>query len=155
MNNNDIVWADVVGYEGIYEVSNNGLVRSKEGKKTYTDRHGWRTWKQRILKQKIDKKDKTTCRVNLWKDGKPNTYLVHRLVAESFIPKVEGKDFINHIDGSRLNNHVSNLEWVTYTENNNHAFDNRLIKQHMLLGSYVLRVEKSLPLEVRPRLVSF
>lgn len=124
--NNGIVWADVVGYEGIYEVSNNGLVRTKEGKKTYTEYHGWRIWEQRVLEQKVD--EENTCRVNLWKDGKPKTYLVHRLVAEAFIPKVEGKDYINHKDGNRRNNHVSNLEWCTYEENNNHAFDNGLIK---------------------------
>lgn len=124
--NNDIMWADVVGYEGIYEVSDNGLVRTKEGKTTYSKR--WNTervWKQRMLKIRVDKEN--SCRVNLWKDGKEKSCLVHRLVAIAFIPKVEGKDFINHKDGSRLNNSIENLEWCNHTENNNHAFDNGLI----------------------------
>lgn len=86
-----------------------------------------RKWKQRILKQKISKHD-DTCRVSLYKGGKGKTFLVHRLVAEAFIPKLKGKNYINHIDGSRLNNTAFNLEWCDHTENNNHAFDNGLIK---------------------------
>lgn len=125
MKNDSLIWRDVVGYEGIYEVSNNGLVRTKEGKTTYTEHHGVRVWKQRILKAKLSKKD-GYYRVSLWKDGEEKTHLVHRLVAEAFIPKVEGKNFVNHIDGK--GNHVDNLEWCDYDENNNHAFDNDLIQ---------------------------
>lgn len=122
-----MIWKDVVGYEGIYEVSDTGKVRTKEGKKTYSTRHKCeRVWKQRTLRQKVSKDN--TCRVNLWKDGKEKTWLVHRIVAYAFIPKVPGKDFINHIDGSRLNNSVENLEWCTYEENSNHAFDTGLMK---------------------------
>jgi hypothetical protein len=102
ITNNDIIWKDVVAYVGIYEVSNNGQVRTKEGKTTYTKRHGIRNWKQRVLKQRSGKDN--SCRVNLWKDGTEKTFLVHRLVAKSFIPKVIDKDFINHKDGNRLNN---------------------------------------------------
>lgn len=119
-------WKDVIGYEGIYEVSNTGLVRTHVNKTTFTEKHGERKWKQRVLKQKVSKDG--TCRVSLWKDGKEKTWLVHRLVAFVFISVVPGKDYVNHIDGNRLNNHLSNLEWCDHTENNNHAFDNRLIK---------------------------
>lgn len=118
-------WKDVVGYEGIYEVSDCGQVRTKKGKTTYTERHGVRTWKQRVLKQKVSKDGNH--RVHLWKCGKEKTLLVHRLVASAFIPEVPGKEYVNHKDGSRYNNAVSNLEWCTHTENNNHAFDNDLI----------------------------
>jgi hypothetical protein len=118
------VWKNVVGYEGIYEVSNLGQVRTHKNKTTFTVKHGVRKWQQRILKQKITKD--RTCRVNLWSDGTEQTWLVHRLVAFAFIPLVEGKDFINHIDGNRLNNTVENLEWCTYKENSNHAFDTGL-----------------------------
>lgn len=119
-------WKDVVGYEGIYEVSDTGKVRTKEGKATYSTR--WKTervWQQRTLRQKVSKDNSS--RVSLWKDRKEKTWLVHRLVAKAFIPRVEGKNYINHIDGSRLNNHVSNLEWCDHKENNNHAFDNDLM----------------------------
>ena len=50
-------------------------------------------------------------------------YSVHRLVAEAFLPKEEGRDFVNHKDRNRLNNHYSNLEWVSMAENNCHRFD--------------------------------
>lgn len=107
------IWKDVVGYEGIYEVSNIGKIKS------YINMY------PRILKQKVH--TNKTCRVSLWKDGKEKTWLVHRVVALAFIPLVEGKDYINHIGGSRLDNTVENLEWCNHEENNNHAFDNRLI----------------------------
>lgn len=54
------------------------------------------------------------------------THMVHRLVAQAFIPKPEGKDYVNHKDGNKLNNHVDNLEWCTIAENNQHARDNGL-----------------------------
>lgn len=61
--------------------------------------------------------------------GNPkNRHFVHRLVAETFLPKVKGKDFVNHKDGNKLNNNVNNLEWVTRSENDLHAFRNDLRK---------------------------
>lgn len=121
-------WRSVIGYEGIYEVSRCGEVRTKEGKTTFSKLHGKRVWKQRVLKQKTSKDN--TRRVSLWKNGKERTWLVHRIVAKAFIPRVKGKDFINHIDGNRLNNHVDNLEWCDHTENNNHGFDNDLMNSN-------------------------
>lgn len=118
-------WKDVVEYEGLYQVSNTGLIRTNANKATYTEHHGIRHWKQRILKDKTPYGREV--RVTLWKEGKSKDYLVHRLIAEAFIPKVEGKNSINHIDGNPKNNHVSNLEWCDHEENNNHAFDNDLM----------------------------
>ena len=118
-------WKDVVGYEGIYEVSDTGLIRSHEDKTTFTKKHGKRKWQQRILKDKTPKGRDS--RVSLWKNGESKDFLVHRLVASAFIPKIEGKESINHIDGNPKNNHVSNLEWCDHTGNNNHAFDNHLM----------------------------
>ncbi|UTH14748.1 NUMOD4 domain-containing protein [Macrococcus equipercicus] len=122
-------WKDVVGYEGIYEVSDYGRVRTKEGKQTHSVRHGVRTWKPRILKEKNPKG--RDVRVSLWKDKGDKSFLVHRLVAFAFIPEVPGKTCINHIDGNPRNNHVSNLEWCTYKENTNHAFDHDLQSSNM------------------------
>lgn len=119
-------WKDVVGYEGVYEISNYGRVRTHKNKTTYTSRHGIRHWKQRILKEKA--KNNRDVRISLWKDGKSKDYLVHRLVAEAFIPNPANKPTVNHIDGNPRNNYVENLEWATYQENNNHAFDNKLIQ---------------------------
>jgi hypothetical protein len=120
------IWKDVVGFEGIYEVSNHGRIRSKEGKVTHSKKHGKRVWKSRILKDKTP--NGREYRVTLWKDKKPYTRLAHRVVAEAFLPKVEGKNSINHKDGNPKNNHVENLEWCTHLENNRHAFENQLIK---------------------------
>ena len=119
------IWKDVLGYEKIYEVSNKGRVRSAKGKTTHSELHGTRVWKPRVLKQKISKDN--ACRVSLWKNKQCETCLVHRLVAFAFIPKQEGKDYINHIDGNRLNNNVENLEWCNHLENNRHAFENGLM----------------------------
>lgn len=122
------IWKDVVGYEGIYEVSNYGRVRTHKNKKTWSKQYNsWRYWKQRYLKNKTP--NGRDCRVALWKDGKVKDYLVHRLVAFAFIPNNDiTKDCINHIDGNPKNNHVENLEWCNHLENNRHAFENELIK---------------------------
>lgn len=120
------IWKDVVGYEGLYEVSNKGLVRTKEGKVTHSSLHGLRVWKTRILKEK-NKKSRDV-RVDLWKDKKPKTFLVHRLVAMAFVENNDTlKNCVNHKDGNPRNNNASNLEWCDHTENNNHAFDNDLM----------------------------
>lgn len=118
------IWKDIPEYEGIYEVSISGAVRTVKGKKTESIFHGERVWKQRILKLKTDKKGYK--RVMLYKGKKSKQYLVHRLVAMAFIPKVKGKNYINHKDGNPSNNHVVNLEWCNHRENLIHAFDNRL-----------------------------
>lgn len=122
-------WRDVVDYEGIYEVSNKGRVRTHKHKTTYTKKHGVRHWKQRYLKDKTP--NGRDVRVSLWKDGKTKDFLVHRLVAFAFIPKIEGKNCINHIDGNPKNNDVENLEWCTHLENNRHAFKTGLITTNM------------------------
>src|SRR5690606_15982649 len=100
-------WRNVVGFEGIYEVSSEGEVRTHFDKTTYTERHGIRRWKQRVLKQKIS--EDGNHRVTLYKEGKPSTHLVHRLVAFAFLEPIEGKNYVNHDDGDRNNNFVSNL----------------------------------------------
>lgn len=124
------IWKDVVGYEGIYEVSNHGRVRTHAEKMTWSSRHKtWRHWKQRYLKDKTP--NGRDVRVALWKDGKVKDFLVHRLVAYAFIPMIEGKDCINHIDGNPKNNNVENLEWCNHLENNRHAFDKGLIKSQI------------------------
>ncbi|RJQ33882.1 hypothetical protein C4568_03715 [Candidatus Parcubacteria bacterium] len=97
-------WKDVVGYEGLYQVSDIGRVRGKNLRKLHLS-----TTRYPI--------------VDLYKENKRTTKLVHRLVAEAFIPLVPGKNNVNHKDGSRDNNAVSNLEWCTQKENIKHAFD--------------------------------
>ena len=101
------IWKDIPNYSG-YQVSNFGRVRTNS-KVTHTDKHGDRYWKDRILKFK-GKNYKTGYRVDLWKNGKPNSFLVARLVAFTFYNKnIEDRKLtVNHIDGNRLNNNLQN-----------------------------------------------
>lgn len=104
------IWRDVSSFSGIYQVSNFGRVKSLRGwnGKRIVNR-------ERILKPTIQHSKNGYKRyiVNLFN----KTYKVHRLVAEAFIPKINGKNFVNHIDFNPLNNTVLNLEWCTQKEN--------------------------------------
>ena len=119
------VWLDIPNFEG-YQVSNLGQVRT-HNKISSSSIYKIRHWKDRILKYK-SKTAKTGYRVDLWKDGKPYTMLVARLVAFTFY----GEDInnhnltVNHIDGNRFNNRLDNLELVTLKKNIQHAFRTRL-----------------------------
>ena len=77
----------------------------------------------------------------IFREGTSNKqYLMHRLIAETFIDKPEGKNFINHKDGNKVNNSVDNLEWVTKSENTLHSFENGL--QKTINGTEVIRGER-------------
>lgn len=120
----DEYWKDIPGYENIYQASNFGRIRSKEGKTTFTKRHGIRRWHQRILKPKVDKQGYK--RVELWKNGEHKTITVHRLVAITFLDNPNNKPLINHKDCNPSNNYIGNIEWSTYRENLLHAYENKL-----------------------------
>lgn len=113
------VWKDIKGYEG-YQVSNYGQIRT-HNKTTSNSLYKVRHWQNRILSQKTAK-DKAM-RVELWKDGKHKTVLVHRIVALTFLGEPPEPDMtVNHIDGNRKNNHVENLEWLSLADNIRHGF---------------------------------
>lgn len=117
------VWKDIPHYEGIYEASNMGRIRTCAGKTTFTKKHGIRHWKQRILKPKGETYE-TGYRVSLWKDGKRKDLLVARLVAMTFLG--ESNLTVNHIDGNRFNNNIKNLEWCSLKENIQKGFETGL-----------------------------
>jgi hypothetical protein len=119
------VWKDIPGYEGIYQASTLGRIRTPEGKTTSNERYGTRHWKSRILKGRGDNYA-TGRRVSLWKDGKPKDFLVARLVALTFIGEPTEKFTVNHKDGNRLNNRVENLEWLSSGDNTRHGFETGL-----------------------------
>lgn len=114
------IWKDIEGYNGRYQVSNLGRVKSIITK----GRYEYNPPKVSILSGTIARGGYK--RVLLTKNGKKTAESVHRLVAKAFIPNPENKPQINHIDGNKLNNCVDNLEWVTHQENQAHAWDNGL-----------------------------
>ena len=118
------LWLAVKGFEGLYEVSDLGRVRSLD-RTTKTRGDGKRISKGRVLKFKTDKYG-YYC-VCLRKNLKNHHKTVHRLIAEVFVENKENKPQVNHIDGNKLNNHYSNLEWCTTQENTEHAKVNGLI----------------------------
>lgn len=108
------MWKPVAGYEGVYKVSDCGEVKS-------LDRV---TFDGRKLKGKpriAEVAKNGYSRMLLWSGDKSNKCLVHRLVAQAFIPNPDSKPQVNHIDGNKLNNHADNLEWATGSENQAHA----------------------------------
>ena len=125
-------WKDIPGYEGIYQASTFGRIRTVEGKKTYSVYHGERTWTSRILKPK-NGAEPMGYRVSLWKDKKPKDYLVARLIGFTFLGIPEHGMTINHKDGNRFNNDLSNLEWLTLGDNIRHGFDNGLYPQKKVI----------------------
>lgn len=117
------IWKPIPGYEGIYDASNFGRVRSTPGKTTSNARYPVRVWKSRIIKPKNQNPTKRAdARVTLWKDGKHTDYLVSRLVAMTFLGIPEENMTVNHINGDYRNNCVENLEWVSLAENIKHGF---------------------------------
>lgn len=114
-----MIWKPVVGYEGLYEVSDTGIVRSVPH---YVLRSNGRKFFVKETYLKPDRHKKGYLRVKITDaTGVEHFPLVHRLVAEAFIPNPENKPFINHIDAQTDNNSVDNLEWVTNKENMEHA----------------------------------
>ena len=120
-------WKPIKDYEGIYEVSNYGRVKSLE-RVIYNSgtKNGLYTIHEKIIKQRINKKRHGYCELSLHKNGKEKRFKVHRLVAEAFIPNPNNLPEVNHIDGNKENNHASNLEWCTSKENKEHAWENKL-----------------------------
>lgn len=115
------IWKDIKGYEGLYQVSNYGRVKSLDRK---SDIDG-RLIKSKILKPGLNNPGYKF--VILRKNGISENKMIHRLVAETFLNNP--MDCVNHKDGNKLNNHMSNLEWCTYSENKKHAYETGLSPQ--------------------------
>ena len=111
-------WRAIAGYEGLYEVSDQGRVKSINYNRTGTE--------------KILKPMKTPCGyllVSLYKDGQRKTITVHRLVATAFISNPRNLETINHKDEVKTNNTVGNLEWMSVKDNNNYGTRNKRLSE--------------------------
>lgn len=126
MSKADEIWRDIKGYEGLYQVSSLGRVKSLERKIKTKNKYGemYRIVPEKILKTNMIHKG--YLQVKLCNQEQKNL-LVHRLVAEAFIPNVENKDQINHINGIKTDNRIENLEWITGKDNIQHAMEIGLI----------------------------
>lgn len=113
------MWKDILGYEGLYQVSNLGDVRSLK----YAGGN-----KVKMLKQATVNGYK---RVSLVKNGKGKNYLVHRLVAIAFIPNPDNLPIVNHKNEDKTNNNVNNLEWCTQEYNINYGTRNERASESM------------------------
>ena len=112
-----VIWKDVEGFEGLYRVSNEGVLITtpRQGTKggvvkRYKMKHGYEEY-------------------HLYKNDKLHHEYVHRLLAKYFIPNPENKPHVNHIDGNPMNNSLDNLEWVTHLENVQHAVRTGLVNR--------------------------
>lgn len=114
--NNMEIWKDIKNFDN-YQVSNFGRVKRKSCAIVYKNGNLCH-YKEKLLKQDIVK---GYMRVTLSQSNIQKRFLVHRLVAEYFIIKVEGKNCVNHLNGIKTDNNLYNLEWCTYSENEKHS----------------------------------
>ena len=117
------IWKDVKDYEGLYQISNLGRIKSlpKKTNNQYSNI-------EIIMKQPLQGIGYYS--IQLRKDKKFKTLMVHRLLSEVFIPNPENKKQVNHINGIKSDNRLENLEWVTSSENMKHAFRTGLKSNH-------------------------
>lgn len=99
------IWKDIKGYEGLYQVSNMGRVKAINKEKTL----------------KLIKCTNGYLKIGLYKNRKPKTFLVHRLVAQAFIDNTKKYPCVNHKDENKTNNYANNLEWCSIKQNNSYG----------------------------------
>lgn len=121
------IWKDVVGYEGVCKVSNLGRVKSLDVEVECKNSHT-RVSKGIVRATPIDKDGYLKVCINT--KGKSITKTVHRIVLEAFVPNINNKPQVNHINGIKHDNRIENLEWSTRSENMKHAYKNGLLKPY-------------------------
>lgn len=131
-SNSEMIWKQINGYEGLYEISNNGKVKSlsRYAKCVSHNKPITRLTSEHLLTPTISLRGKQgyPC-VTLSKNGVYKRFLIHRLVAQAFIPNPNNLPCVNHKDENPLNNNVENLEWCTYAYNNCYGTRNKRISE--------------------------
>lgn len=113
--NNIEEWRDIKRYQGLYQISNLGRVKRLKRKSS-----NGRILEEKILKNQVERKGYIG--ISLQIDGVKHREKIHRLIAEEFIPNPKNKAEVNHINGIKNDNRIENLEWVTPSENQKHAY---------------------------------
>jgi len=126
MGPNEEIWKDIEGYEGLYQVSNFGRIKSLS-RKFYTTNNGYVITKTKILKTGLSHNGYHLISISN-KNKKRKTFRVNRLIALCFIPNPNNLPEVNHKDGNKNNNNASNLEWCTRSYNCKHAYKTGLHK---------------------------
>lgn len=117
-------WKPIIGYENIYEISSRSRIRSVDRIIKHSKGPGCRFLKGKIIKPVVSVLGYSF--VTLSKNGKTKTFRWHRIVALTFIPNPNNLPQVNHIDGIKTNNKISNLEWCSSKHNVHHAFETGL-----------------------------
>lgn len=140
------IWKPIPGYEGLYEASSLGRIRSAPGKTTSSAKFEKRVWKTRIMKFKCatNSHGRNDYRITLWKDGKCKDHLVSRLVAYTWHGIPDGKMTVNHINGNYHDNRPENLEWISLAENIKYGFENGQFDSFMKKTTLISEEGKSL-----------
>ena len=122
------IWKDIKDYEGLYQVSNLGRVKSLK-REIIRNKYG-----RLPVPEKILSLEKTTSsgykKIWIYKDKKGKEVNVHRLVAEAFLKQEYPNNIVNHLNGIKTDNRLENLEWTTYSKNGKHSYKVGLSKAH-------------------------
>lgn len=125
------IWKDIKGFEGCYQISNYGRVKSLCRRRRKNDK---------ILKALLSSRD--YLQINLHKNGEMFKYLIHRLVAEAFIPNPNNYPVVNHKDENKQNNCITNLEWCNTEYNNNYGTRIDKVSQNNSFAKIILQYSK-------------
>lgn len=130
------IWKNIPDYEGYYQISNLGKVRSLT--RVVKNKNKWDKINGTMIilgkLKEIQKRPNKRTFISLYKNGSQKLFSIYRLIAIAFLPNPNNKPCINHKDGNPENNNINNLEWCTYSENTIHAYKNKLFPNDQNVG---------------------